>query len=36
MPELERASLLLGKEAIETLQKKTVLVVGVGGVGGMC
>lgn len=36
MRELERASLLLGKEAIETLQKKTVLVVGVGGVGGMC
>ena len=28
----ERSELLLGKEALETLNDKTVLVVGVGGV----
>ena len=32
----QRSELLLGKEAIETLAKKNVLVVGVGGVGGFC
>ena len=32
----ERSELLLGKEALETLQEKTVLVVGVGGVGSFC
>ena len=31
----ERSELLLGKEALETLNGKTVLVVGVGGVGGV-
>ena len=32
----ERSELLLGKEALETLNDKTVLVVGVGGVGSFC
>lgn len=32
----ERSELLLGKEALETLKEKTVLVVGVGGVGSFC
>lgn len=32
----ERSELLLGKEALNTLQEKTVLVVGVGGVGSFC
>ena len=32
----QRSELLLGKEAIENLAHKTVLVVGVGGVGGFC
>lgn len=32
----ERSELLLGKEALEALNDKTVLVVGVGGVGSFC
>lgn len=32
----ERSELLLGKKALETLNNKTVLVVGVGGVGSFC
>ena len=32
----ERSELLLGKKALETLNDKTVLVVGVGGVGSFC
>jgi len=32
----ERSELLLGKKALETLSDKTVLVVGVGGVGSFC
>ena len=32
----QRSELLLGKETIESLSHKTVLVVGVGGVGGFC
>ena len=32
----ERSELLLGKETIENLSKKTVMVVGVGGVGSFC
>ena len=32
----ERSELLLGKEALEKLSDKTVLVVGVGGVGSFC
>lgn len=36
MNELERSSLLIGQEALDQLAKKTVLVVGCGGVGGMC
>lgn len=36
MHEHERSALLLGREAIENLKSKCVLVVGVGGVGGMC
>lgn len=32
----QRSELLLGKDAIDNLAKKTVLVVGVGGVGGFC
>lgn len=32
----ERSELLLGKEALEKLSNKTVLVVGVGGVGSFC
>ena len=32
----ERSELLLGKEALETLKEKTVLVVGVGGGGSFC
>ncbi len=34
MRELSRLSLLIGKENIEKLSKKTVLVLGLGGVGG--
>ncbi len=33
---MSRTQLLLGDEPIETLQKKHVLVVGLGGVGGIC
>lgn len=33
---MSRTQLLLGDELIETLQKKHVLVVGLGGVGGIC
>lgn len=36
MNELERSSLLIGQEALDILAQKTVLVVGCGGVGGMC
>lgn len=32
----ERSALLLGNEALEILKKKTVLVVGIGGVGSFC
>lgn len=32
----ERSELLLGKENVEALRSKTVLVVGVGGVGSFC
>lgn len=32
----ERSALLLGKEALELLKNKTVLVVGIGGVGSFC
>lgn len=32
----ERSELLLGKDTIENLSKKTVMVVGVGGVGSIC
>lgn len=32
----ERSELLFGKETIESLGKKTVMVVGVGGVGSIC
>ncbi|TGY65936.1 ThiF family adenylyltransferase [Dubosiella muris] len=32
----ERSELLLGRDSIQNLQTKWVLVVGVGGVGGMC
>lgn len=32
--QLERLELLIGKEGIETLKQKTILIVGVGGVGG--
>ena len=32
----ERSELLLGKDALEVLKNKTVLVVGVGGVGSFC
>lgn len=32
----QRSELLLGKDTIEALSHKTVLVVGVGGVGGFC
>ena len=32
----ERTELLFGKETIESLHKKTVMVVGVGGVGSIC
>lgn len=32
----ERSALLLGNEALEILKNKTVLVVGVGGVGSFC
>lgn len=33
---MSRTQLLLGDEPIERLQKKHVLVVGLGGVGGIC
>lgn len=33
---LERVELLIGSEALNTLQNKKVLVIGVGGVGGIC
>lgn len=36
MNENERSQLLIGKESLERLRKKCVLVVGAGGVGGMC
>lgn len=32
----ERSALLLGNEALEILKNKTVLVVGIGGVGSFC
>ena len=32
----ERSALLLGNEALELLKNKTVLVVGIGGVGSFC
>lgn len=32
----ERSALLLGNEALEVLKNKTVLVVGIGGVGSFC
>jgi tRNA A37 threonylcarbamoyladenosine dehydratase len=33
---MSRTQLLLGDEKIETLISKNVLVVGLGGVGGIC
>jgi len=33
---MSRTQLLLGDEKIETLVSKNVLVVGLGGVGGIC
>lgn len=32
----ERSALLLGNEALEILKNKTVLVIGIGGVGSFC
>ena len=35
-PFLTRTALLLGQEAVQRLQDKTVVQVGLGGVGGSC
>ena len=34
--EFSRMELLIGKDCVESLQEKTVLVFGVGGVGSHC